>query len=377
MSRPLRRSPWLIPVPPPDVNRNNNFGIFARRAGSSRALHHDMPVVVTLGGGMRRRDFITLLGGAATTWPLMAHAQRSKTPVVGLMGSTTANSYATRVAFIQQGLSETGYVEGRNLTIESRWADSQYDRLPGIAAELVSRRVDVIVAITTIAAIAAKAATTKIPIVFEAGGDPVSNGLVASLNRPGGNLTGVSLLNVELGAKRLELLHQVIPSAKIFGLLVNPTGPTARVLSKDVQAAAGKLGIQLHILDASRESEFASVFMQLGKLRAGALVIGTDPLFNSGSEELAALAIRHAMPAIYQYRAFATAGGLLSYGGSSTEPFRQVGIYTGRVLNGENPAELPVQQSTKVELIINLKTAKALGLDIPTPIIGRADEVIE
>jgi putative ABC transport system substrate-binding protein len=326
---------------------------------------------------MRRRDFITLFGGAATTWPLIAHAQRSKTPVVGLMGSTTADSYATRVAFIRQGLSETGYVEGRNLTIESRWADSQYDRLPGIAAELVSRRVDVIVAITTIAAIAAKAATTKIPIVFEAGGDPVSNGLVASLNRPGGNLTGVSLLNVELGAKRLELLHQVIPSAKIFGLLVNPTGPTARVLSKDVQAAAGKLGIQLHILDASRESEFASVFMQLGKLRAGALVIGTDPLFNSGSEELAALAIRHAMPAIYQYRAFATAGGLLSYGGSSTEPFRQVGIYTGRVLNGENPAELPVQQSTKVELIINLKTAKALGLDIPTPIIGRADEVIE
>jgi hypothetical protein len=185
LSHPLRRSRWLIPAPPPDVNRNNNFGKFALRGGSSRALHHDMPVVVTLGGGMRRRDFITLFGGAATTWPLIAHAQRSKTPVVGLMGSTTADSYATRVAFIRQGLSETGYVEGRNLTIESRWADSQYDRLPGIAAELVSRRVDVIVAITTIAAIAAKAATTKIPIVFEAGGDPVSNGLVASLNPTG------------------------------------------------------------------------------------------------------------------------------------------------------------------------------------------------
>jgi putative tryptophan/tyrosine transport system substrate-binding protein len=247
--------------------------------------------------------------------------------------------------------------------------------LPELAADLVHRQVDVIVAITTVAALAAKAATTTIPIVFEAGGDPVANKLVNSLNR--GQLTGVSLLNVELGAKRLELLHEVIPAAKIAGLLVNPTGPNAETLSKEVQAAAERLGIKLHLLHASAEGDFEPVFATLRKLEGGALVIGTDPLFNVGSELLAALAIRYAMPTIYQYRVFAAAGGLLSYGGSSTEPFRQVGIYTGRVLKGEKPAELPIQQSSKVELIINLKTAKALGLNIPTPIIGRADEVIE
>jgi ABC-type uncharacterized transport system substrate-binding protein len=325
---------------------------------------------------MRRREFIALVGGAAA-WPLSARAQRTKMPVVGLLGSTSADAYASRIAFIRQGLSETGYVEGRNVAIEYRWAESQYDRLPGMAAELVRREVDVIVAITTVAALAAKAATTTIPVVFEAGADPVALGLVASLSRPGGNLTGVSLLNVELGAKRLELLHEVIPTAKIAGLLVNPTGPNAGTLSKEVQAAADKLGIELHLLHASAAGDFDTVFTALRKLRAGVLVIGTDPLFNSGSKQLAMLAIRYAMPTIYQYHAFAAAGGLLSYGGSATEPFRQVGIYTGRVLKGEKPAELPIQQSTKVELIINLKTAKALGLNIPTPIIGRADEVIE
>jgi len=325
---------------------------------------------------MRRREFIAIIVGAAV-WPFAARAQRPKTPVIGLLGSTSADAYASRMAFIRQGLSETGYVEGRNVAIEYRWAESQYDRLPGLAAELVRREVDVIVAITTVAALAAKGATTKIPVVFEAGGDPVTLGLVASLSRPGGNLTGVSLLNVELGAKRLELLHEVIPTAKIFGLLVNPTSPNAATLSKGVQAAADKLGIELHLLHASAAGDFDTVFASLRKLRAGALVIGTDPLFNAGSEQLATLAIRDAMPTIYQYRAFAAAGGLLSYGGSSTEPFRQVGIYTGRVLKGEKPAELPIQQSTKVELIINLKTAKTLGLNIPTPMIGRADEVIE
>ena len=325
---------------------------------------------------MRRREFIAIIVGAAV-WPFAARAQRPKTPVIGLLGSTSADAYATRMAFIRQGLSETGYVEGRNVAIEYRWAESQYDRLPGLAAELVRREVDVIVAITTVAALAAKGATTNIPVVFEAGGDPVTLGLVASLSRPGGNLTGVSLLNVELGAKRLELLHEVIPTAKIFGLLVNPTSPNAATLSKGVQAAADKLGIELHLLHASAAGDFDAVFASLRKLRAGALVIGTDPLFNAGSEQLATLAIRDAMPTIYQYRAFAAAGGLLSYGGSSTEPFRQVGIYTGRVLKGEKPAELPIQQSTKVELIINLKTAKTLGLNIPTPMIGRADEVIE
>ena len=310
-------------------------------------------------------------------WPLVVRAQRPKMPVVGLLGSTSADAYASRMAFIRQGLSETGFVEGRNVAIEYRWAESQYDRLPGMAAELVRREVDVIVAITTVAALAAKRATATIPVVFEAGGDPVAIGLVASLSRPGGNLTGVSLLNVELGAKRLELLHEVIPTAKIVGLLVNPTGPNAGTLSKEVQAAADKLAIQLHVLHASAAGDFDALLTTLRKLNPNALVIGTDPLFNSGSDQLAALAIRYAVPTIYQYRAFAAAGGLLSYGGSSTEPFRQVGIYTGRVLKGEKPAELPIQQSTKVELIINLKTAKALGLNIPTPIIGRADEVIE
>jgi ABC-type uncharacterized transport system substrate-binding protein len=325
---------------------------------------------------MRRREFITFVGGAAA-WPVVARAQRPKMPIVGLLGSTSADAYASRVAFIRQGLSETGYVEGRNVAIEYRWAENQYDRLPGMAAELVRREVDVIAAITTVAALAAKGATTTIPVVFEAGGDPVRLGLVASLSRPGGNLTGVSLLNVELGAKRLELLHEVIPAAKIVGLLVNPTSPNASTLSKEVQAAADKLGIRLHLLHASAAGDFETAFATLRDLNASALVIGTDPLFNSGSEQLAALAIRFAIPTIYQYRAFAAAGGLLSYGGSSTEPFRQVGIYIGRVLKGEKPAELPIQQSTKIELIINLKTAKALGLDIPTPMIGRADEVIE
>jgi putative ABC transport system substrate-binding protein len=326
---------------------------------------------------MQRREFITLLCCSAAMWPLAARAQRPKMPIVGLLGSTSADAYASRVAFIRQGLSETGYVEGRNVAIEYRWAESQYDRLPGMAAELVRREVDVIVAITTVAALAAKGATATIPVVFEAGGDPVRLGLVASLSRPGGNLTGVSLLNVELGAKRLELLHEVIPAAKIVGLLINPTSPNASTLSKEVQAAADKLGIQLHLLHASTAGDFETAFATLRDLNASALVIGTDPLFNSGSEQLATLAIRFAMPTIYQYRAFAAAGGLLSYGGSSTEPFRQVGIYIGRVLKGEKPAGLPIQQSTKIELIINLKTAKALGLDIPTPMIGRADEVIE
>jgi putative ABC transport system substrate-binding protein len=310
-------------------------------------------------------------------WPLPVWAQQPKKPVIGLLGSTSADAYASRIASIRQGLSETGFVENKNVTIEYRWAEGHYDRLPTMAAELVRRRVDVILAITTTAAVAAKGATTTIPIVFEVGADPVILGLVASLNQPGGNLTGVSLLNVELGAKRLELLHEVAPTTKIVGLLVNPTSPNAVALSKDVRAAADKLGIQLHVQHASAEDDFEPVFASLRELGARALVIGTDPLFNGGSERLAALAIRHVMPSIYQYRAFAAVGGLLSYGGSSTEPFRQVGIYAGRVLKGEKPATLAIQRSTKVELIVNLTTAKTLGLRVPTSLIGRADEVIE
>lgn len=326
---------------------------------------------------MRRRDFIKTVLVPAITWPLAALAQRPKKPVIGLLGSTSADAYASRVTSIRQGLRETGFIEGENVTIEYRWAEGQYGRLPAMAADLVRSGVDVILAITTPAAVAAKEATTTVSIVFEVGADPVSLGLVASLSHPGGNLTGVSLLNVELGAKRLELLHEVVPTTKIFGLLINPTSSNAVTLSRDVQAAAQKLGIELHVQHASTEADFEPVFASLRELGARALVIGTGPLFNAGSERLAALAIRYVIPSIYQYRAFAAAGGLMSYGGSSTEPFRQVGIYTGRILKGEKPGELAIQQSTKVELIINLTTAKTLGVKLPTSLIGRADEVVE
>jgi putative ABC transport system substrate-binding protein len=322
---------------------------------------------------MRRREFITLVGGAVAAWPLAAHAQQPM-PVIGFLSSTSPAAYAARVAAFRQGLSETGYVEDRNVAIEYRWADGQYDRLPEMAAELVRRQVAVIAAITTPAAVAAKAAATKIPIVFEVGVDPVESELVTSLSRPGGNLTGVSLLNAELGPKRLELLHELVPTATTAAVLINPTNPNSETLLRDLHAAARALGLQVQVLHASSERDFDTVF---ATLRADALVVGTDPFFNSRSEHLAALAIRHAVPTIYQYRAFAAAGGLLSYGGSFTEPFRQTGIYTGRILKGEKPADLPVQQSTKIELVINLKTAKALGLDVPASVLARADEVIE
>ena len=326
---------------------------------------------------MRRREFISLLGGTVATWPVAARAQQPKMPLIGLLSSTSADAYASRIAAFRQGLNETGYVEGRNVAIEYRWAAGKYDQLPGMAAELVRRQVDVLVAITTPSAFAAKAATTAIPIVFEMGTDPVAAGLIASLSRPGSNLTGVSLLNVELGAKRLEVLHELVPSATVLAALLNPTNPNAETLSRELQAAADTLGVQLNILRASTEGDFDPVFAILPRLRAGGLMIGSDPFFNSRSGQLAELAMRHAVPTIYQYRTFAAAGGLISYGGSFTEPFRQTGIYAGRVLKGEKPADLPVQQSAKVELIINLKTAKALGLTVPLSLLGRADEVIE
>jgi putative ABC transport system substrate-binding protein len=327
---------------------------------------------------MRRRDFITVLGGAAVGWPLAARAQQPAMPVIGYLSSASPDQDAGRLRGFRQGLSEAGYVEGRNVTIEYRWAEEQFDRLPALAADLVRRQVAVIAqAGHVLGVLAAKAATKTIPIVFMTGVDPVAFGLVTSLNRPGGNLTGVTTLSIELEPKRLELLHGLVPAATTIGALFNQTHPNAEARSRDLQAAARTLGLGLHILNASSENDFDSVFARLAELQAGGLVIATDGLFISRSEPLAALTVRHAVPAIFQFRTFAAAGGLMSYGGSLVDLYRRSGIYTGRILKGEKPADLPVQQSTKAELIINMKAAKALGLTVPLPLLGRADEVIE
>jgi putative ABC transport system substrate-binding protein len=323
---------------------------------------------------MRRREFIVLAGGTAVLWPRAARAQAM--PVVGFLNGASPELSAQLVAPFRQGLAEAGFVEGRNVAIEFRWANGQYDRLPALAADLVRRQVNVIAATSTPTGLPAKAATTTIPIVFVTGSDPVEQGLVASLKRPGGNLTGATTLAVELGHKRLELLHELVPAASLVGVLVNPTGPNLQAVSRDLQAAARTVGVPIHVLHASTEGDFDKVFATLAQLRAGALVIGTDTFFNSQSRKLAALTLRYSMPAIYQYREFAAAGGLMSYGGSITDAYRMAGIYTGRILKGEKPSDLPVQQSTKAELYINLKTAKALGLTVPPALLIRAEEVI-
>jgi putative tryptophan/tyrosine transport system substrate-binding protein len=327
---------------------------------------------------MRRREFIGLLGGAAAAWPLAARAQQAAMPVIGFLNSSSPDTEGDRVRAYRRGLSETGYVEGRNVTIEYRWADGQNDRLPSLAADLVNRGVNLIVTGGTPATLAAKAATTKIPIVFILSTDPVEAGLVASLNRPGNNLTGVTGLNVELAPKKLELLRELLPRATILALLVNPTNRVAAEReSQDLQAAARSLGLQLNVSHASTEREFDSVFASLVQLRADSLIIGSDLFFTSRSEELAALTVRYAVPSIYQFREFVAAGGLLSYGGSITDWGYQGGVHTGRILAGAKPADLPIQQATKIELFINLKTAKALGLEVPSSLLARADEVIE
>jgi putative ABC transport system substrate-binding protein len=328
---------------------------------------------------VRRREFITLLGGAAAAWPLSARAQQPATPVIGLLGSESLDLWAGRMRAFHQGLSETGYVDGQNVAIEYRWAEGHNDRLPALAADLVHRQVTVIAAPgSTPATLAAKGATSTIPIIFWIGGDPVELGLVASLNRPQGNLTGVTTLNHGLVAKRVELLHEIVPGASSIAVLVNPTSPTlTRTTIEEAQAAARSFGLELHILNASTEPDFDVVFANLIQSRAGGLVIGTDTFFSSRLEQLAALSVRHAVPTVYHFREFAAAGGLIAYGGSLAEAFRGTGVYIGRILKGEKPADLPVQQVTIVEMYINLKTAKALGLDIPLPLIGRANELIE
>jgi putative tryptophan/tyrosine transport system substrate-binding protein len=327
---------------------------------------------------VRRRDFIKVIAGSTAVWPLVARAQQPALPVVGFINVASAQGYAPQVAAFLKGLTEAGYVEGRNVAIEYRWAEGQVDRLPALVADLIHRQVAVIAATSNPAALVAKSATTTIPIVFEMGGDPVRLGLVTSFDRPGGNVTGVTQLNAVVAPKRLELLHELIPTARVIALLVDPTNAAiAETTTGDVQEAAKSFGLDLHVLNARTERELDGVFAKLIQLRVEGLVIAGSAYFVAQSRQLAELAVRHAVPTVFETREFVAAGGLMSYGGSLADAYRLTGVYTGRILKGDKPADLPVQQATKVEFYINHKTAKALGLNVPNTLVGRADEVIE
>jgi putative ABC transport system substrate-binding protein len=326
---------------------------------------------------MRRRKFITLLGGAAAAWPLASRAQQPAIPVIGYLNNGSPESDSSRLTGLRRGLNEIGYVEGRNFVIEYRWAGNQPDRLAALAADLVQLRVAVIVAAGVLPALTAKAVTTSSPIVFVVGADPVQLGLVASLNRPGGNLTGFNTFAGELGAKALALLHELVPSTATIGFLENPNNPSFELQTRDVLAAAPAIGLKVQMLKASTDREIDAAFASLVQARIGALLVGNDLFFNSRIEQIVALAARHAMPTMYSFHEFVAAGGLISYGTSLMERYRQVGLYVGRILKGEKPADLPVVQPTKFQLVINLKTAKALGLTVPDKLLAVADEVIE
>ena len=326
---------------------------------------------------MRRRDFITLVSGAAAGWPLAARAQQPAMPVMGFLNSASPEPYAPMVAAFREGLKEVGYVEGRNVAIEYRWAEGQFDRLPSLAAHLIEQSVVVIVTFGFPATLAAKSATSTIPIVFITGGDPVNFGLVTSLNRPGGNVTGINMMLGALGPKRLELLHELVPAATTIGILINPNSPITDTHLALEQAAAREMGQQVIVGRASAKDDLDAAFAMFAERAAGALIINDDPFFTTSGQQLVALAARHRLPAIYYQRPFTTWGGLMSYGPSMMDTYRQAGIYAGRIMKGEKPADLPVQQPTKFELVINLGTAKALSLTVPDKLLALADEVIE